>query len=364
MRKLILLAAALLLLFVAASMSFFAVDRTEFAYVTQFGRWVNTYDGATDAGLHGKLPWPIQSVQRIDHRLQVFDLAGAELLTHDPKGMTIDKTLTISAYVCWRIADADGVDCFIRTVGTPDRAEVILGQQISSRLGAEIGNMRLDDLIGIAPGKEVEQRMDGLNQRLLGTGRSDSRGQSPFSESLTENARRMYGIELVDIRLRRFNYPPQVRDAIFDRIRSERNKKAAEYQSEGAQLAEDIKSQAEYEARTILADARATEQRLKGEADAKADQIRNQAQSKDVGFYTFLRKLDEYQRILGDKKTVLLLSSHRDIFDVLFKPPNPENGTAGAKSTPAAVTPSPHALPRTEREEGRVKGQPAKSGGE
>jgi modulator of FtsH protease HflC len=366
MQKTALLAIASLVLLLVSGTSFFAVDRTEFAYVTQFGKPIVTYDGATDAGLHIKLPWPIQSVQRIDHRLQVFDLAAAELLTNDPKGKTIDKTLTISAYVCWRIANADGVDQFIRTVGTPDRAEAILGQQISSRLGAEIGTMQLDELISIAPNKEVEERMDDLNQRLLGNGRPDGskrgtdpslpKGRSPLSdqgspgsrESLKENARRAYGIDLVDIRLRRFNYPPQVRDAIFERIRSERNKKAADYQSEGAQLAEDIKSQAEYEARTILADARAAEQRLKGEADAKADQIRNQAQSKDVAFYTFLRKLDEYQRILGDKKTVLLLSSHRDLFDLLFKPPSPENGSSTPKPVPAAVTSK----------------QPAKTGGE
>ena len=339
MRKLTLLAVVAMLVLVAATTSFFAVDRTEYAYVTQFGRHLATYDGATDAGLHVKLPWPIQSVQRLDHRLQIFDLAGAELLTHDPKGMTIDKTLTISAYVCWRIAGADGVDRFIRTVGTSDRAEVILGQQISSRLGAEIGNMQLDDLISIAPSQQVEERMDRLNRRLLGNGRPIR--ESPSGESLKETARKTYGIDLVDIRLRRFNYPPQVRDAIFDRIRSERQKKAADYQSEGAQLAEDIKSQAEFEARTILADAHATEQKRKGEADAKADQIRNRAQSKDVGFYTFLRKLDEYQRILGDKKTVLLLSSHRELFDLLFKPPNPETGTAKPQPAPATLTAKP-----------------------
>ena len=337
MRKLIVLGITLLIVLVAVRTSFFAVDRTEFAYVTRFGRPVGTYDGATDAGLHMKLPWPIQAVQRIDHRLQVFDLAGAELLTHDPKGNTIDKTLTIGAYVCWRIADAEGVDRFIRTVGTPERAEAILGQQISSRLGAEIGTMRLEELISVAPSKEVKERMDDLNQRLLGNGHPEQR--SPGNrEGLKETARETYGIDLVDIRLRRFNYPPQVREAIFERIRSERNKKAADYQSEGAQLAEDIKSQAEYEARTIVADARATEQRLKGEADAKADQIRNQAQSKDVAFYTFLRKLDEYQRVLGDKKSVLLLSSHRDIFDLLFKPPNPDAGSGMPKAQPAAAT--------------------------
>src|SRR5207244_2304208 len=173
MRKKLLTTVTVAILLSIAGSACFSVDRAEFVYVTQFGKPVSTHDGARDAGLHAKLPWPIQSVQRIDHRLQVFDLAGAELLTHDPKEMTIDKTLTINAYVCWRIADADGVDRFIRTVGTPDRAEVILGQQISSRLGAEIGNMQLNDLISVAPSKDVAERMDKLNQRLLGTGRPD-----------------------------------------------------------------------------------------------------------------------------------------------------------------------------------------------
>src|SRR5919108_1953969 len=83
--------------------SVFTVDRTEFVYLTQFGRPVATFDGALpdDAGLHYKWPWPIQTVTRLDHRLQHFDLSGAELLTHDSKGNTIDKTLTIDAYVCW-----------------------------------------------------------------------------------------------------------------------------------------------------------------------------------------------------------------------------------------------------------------------
>src|SRR5688572_1281332 len=93
---------------VVAWLSLFTVDRSEFVYVTQFGRHVATYDGADEqqAGLHLKWPWPIQSVQRLDRRLQYFDLPGAELLTRDAKGNTIDKTLTLDAYVCWRIADA------------------------------------------------------------------------------------------------------------------------------------------------------------------------------------------------------------------------------------------------------------------
>src|SRR5262245_9665679 len=102
MRTLLIIAAAIALLALVTS-AVYTVDRTELVYVTQFGRHVATHDGATDAGLHVKWPWPIQSVQRFDHRLQAFDLPGAELLTHDPRGKTIDKTLVVDAYICWQI---------------------------------------------------------------------------------------------------------------------------------------------------------------------------------------------------------------------------------------------------------------------
>src|SRR5438105_2129911 len=84
-----------------ASSALFTVDRAEYVYLTQFGQHVGTFDGAdaTDAGLHIKWPWPIQTVTRLDRRLQTFDLPAAELLTHDPRGNTIDKTLTIDGYV-------------------------------------------------------------------------------------------------------------------------------------------------------------------------------------------------------------------------------------------------------------------------
>src|SRR5438105_4567182 len=127
-RKLLFLLLLLVVLAaVAASLSAFTVDRTEFVYLTQFGRHVATYDGADDgqAGLHFRLPWPIQSAQRIDRRLQYFDLPGAELLTRDVKQNTIDKALTIDAYVCWRVADSDGVDRFIRKMGSIDGAKSV-----------------------------------------------------------------------------------------------------------------------------------------------------------------------------------------------------------------------------------------------
>jgi membrane protease subunit HflC len=316
--------------------SVYTVDRGEFVYVTQFGRPVRVQDGLSEGGLYAKLPWPVQSVQRLDRRLQSFDLPEAELLTHDPEGKTIDKTLTVVAYVCWRIADRDSVDLFIRRIGTPERARTILGERIRGQLGALIGQMRMDDLISTDPDR-VEKSLADVRRRLLTEpGTDQARDTAPLS--LEERARREYGIDLVDIRLRRTSHPLAVREAIFDRIRSERQKKVADYQSEGSRRAEDIKSEAERKYRETLAEARAEEQRLKGEADVEADKIRNDAHSKDVEFYAFLKKLEQYQKVLGDNKTMLLLSSHGDLFDVLFKPPKPSATPPATRDTAASGT--------------------------
>src|SRR6266545_1107257 len=150
MRIFLVIVAVAVVLLVAWSCAF-TVDRSEYVYLTQFGRHVATHDGAADGGLHAKLPWPIQAVQRLDRRLQSFDLPETELLTHDPEGKTIDKTLTVMAYVCWRIGDADSVDLFIRRMGTPERARTILGERVRSQLGALIGKMRMDDLVSTDP---------------------------------------------------------------------------------------------------------------------------------------------------------------------------------------------------------------------
>ena len=304
-------------------LSLFTVDRAEYVYLTRFGRHVKTFDGAkeSEAGLHVKWPWPIESVQRFDQRLQYFDLPGAELMTRDAKASTIDKTLTVDAYVCWRIADAQRVDQFIRAVGTPEGARAILGQRINSELGEAISGMELEDLISIksvsqmpaAPRRRVDVQRETLRKRLLETGKP----------SLQETARAEYGIDVIDIRLRRVNHSGSVKQAIFDRIISERDKKVADYESQGDQQAKDIASASKRRVTEMKGQANAEAIRLSGEANAEADRIRNEAQAKDPQFYSFLKKLDDYQRILGDNKTMLLLSTHREMFDTLFQPPKP-----------------------------------------
>jgi membrane protease subunit HflC len=309
--------AAIVILVLGVASTPYSVDRSEFAYVTQFGRPVAVRDGAAESGLHFKWPWPIQSVQRIDRRLQMFDLPAAELPTFDPQGQTIDKMLTVDGYVAWRIDDAAGVDQFIRTIGDTARAREILGPRIAGRIGAIISQMKLDDLIHVGEGNdrigEIDARSQKLQQRLLaGDGFDDLRQQ----------IREEYGISVIDVRLRRLNYPDSVRQAIFDRIRSERKRKAADYESDGEKRAREIRSAAERDAEIIRATAQAKADLIRKQADADADRIRNEAHAKDRDFYVFLQKLETYTQMLGKTSDLLLLSSRHPLFQLLLNPPS------------------------------------------
>jgi membrane protease subunit HflC len=313
------------LLLVAVNLTAYTVDRSEFVYVTQFGRPIATYDGLTDGGLHWKLPWPIQSVQRLDRRLQYFDLPETEVLTRaeesfwgwafrqltrgerDEETASIDRTITVVAYVCWRIPDSKAVDDFIRRVGPPDRARTILGEQIRGQIAAEIGQRPMDDLISTEPGK-VDRSTAALAARVMA--------------GIKERARQEYGIELVDVRLRRTSHPWQVREEIYNRIRSERRKKAEEYLSEGSARAKRIESEAGAKANDLINQAEAEAKRTREEADAQALAIRSEAYTKAEEFYRFLKKLSALQAALGKGSTVLLLSSQHELFEMLRPPGN------------------------------------------
>ncbi len=316
-----------LVLLLWLSSCLYTVDQAEYAYVTQFGRPVATLDGGTDAGLHVKWPWPVQAVQRLDRRAQIFDLPPAELLTHDPQGRTIDRTLTVEAYVCWRIAGPEGVGRFIGTVGTPEQARAVLGQRVSGRLGAVVGTLPLEELIAVADPAGVEARAERLRNRLLGDGGDDLRAQ----------ARSAYGIEVVDVRVRRFNYPAAVWPAIAERIVSERNRKVADYQGEGARRAAEIASAAAREAAVTEATARAEAQRVQEQAAVEADRLRNEAHALDPDFYAFLQKIKTYQRILNETRDVLLLSARHELFDLLLKPPKANGHAPPTSPAPPAV---------------------------
>lgn len=305
----------------------YTVDQAEFGYVTRFGNPTVTHDGKEDGGLHVKLPWPIDSVQRVDRRLQVFDLPPTETLTRDRQGRTVDKTIAVDAFVCWRVPDAAAADRFIRTVGTPEQARRLLTPRLTGRLAAVISNLPLDEVIQVADGVAVDARSDRLRRQILGLERAGD--DDPNEEALPTAVLRDYGIELVEVRLRRFTFPEAVRAGIAERIRSERQRKVADYQSEGNREYTRIVSEARRDAAKTVAEAKAKRQRIEGEADAEADAIRNDAHSKDRDFYLFLQKLAAYKAMLSETRDLLLLSSKNEMFDMLLNPPKPtpkENG--------------------------------------
>jgi membrane protease subunit HflC len=290
------------LLLVLARLCVFTVDRTEFIYLTQFGRHVATYDGAEDdqAGLHFRWPWPIQSVLRVDRRLQVLDLPAAELVTRDPRqGGTVDKTLAVDAYVVWRVPDADAVERYLTRVGSGERAREILRDRFRDRLGAAIARTPIQNLISETPG-HVEEQREKLRLQLM---QSDGGAGD--------------GIEVVDVRVRRLSYPEQVRQAIFDRIKSERKRKSTYELSTRRTQAEKIRIDTETEINIELEEVRARNREERGLANARADRTLNQAIRKDSDYYIELKRREIGEAGLDARKKIFSTW----LFDFFFPRP-------------------------------------------
>jgi membrane protease subunit HflC len=327
--------------------AFYSVDQAEYVYVTRFGEPIVIHDGATDSGLHIKAPWPVDSVQRIDRRVQSFDLPAVEVLTRDPVRRTVDTTLAVDASITWKIPNSEAADRFFRAVRTPEQARKFLLPLVNGRLAAVISTIPIDELIGVvdvqtalggvtglaavlplestfrlADAKVIDDRTERVRRRILGE-EGLTGGPAPPGESLQARALDEYGIEIVDVRIRRFSYPDAVRAKIAERIRSERDKKASDYESEGRKRAADITTDAERDARTIEADARAKKTVIEGMANATAASIRAAAYAQDRDFYLFLESLRSFQKMLTNTRDVLLLSTKHPLLRPLAGPPMP-----------------------------------------
>jgi membrane protease subunit HflC len=289
----------------------YAVDQAEFVYVTRFGEPITIHNGETAAGLKVKAPWPIDSVLRIDRRVQSFDLPAVESLTRDPVNRTVDKTLAVDAFVTWKIPDATAADRFVKVVRTPEQARKILAPLINGRLAALISTMPLDDLISVAELEAIDARTDRVRRKLLGDG----------EDNLTDRALGEYGIQILDIRVRRFSYPQAVRDEIAKRIRSERERKVAEYESDGRRRADAIRTDAFATARETEDKAAERKKAIESMAKAEAAKIVGAAHAQDPAFATFLEKLQAFQGMVAETRDVLLLSTKHPLFDLLRGPP-------------------------------------------
>ena len=337
MNRTLALAAAVLLALWART-AFYTVDAAEFVYVTRFGHVEAVHDGGSDAGLHLKAPWPVDSVLRIDRRVQSFDLPAVEALTRDPVTRTVDKTLAVDAFVTWKIPDANAADRFVKTVRTPEQARKILAPLINGRLAAVISTMPIDDLIGVTDtqttlaavgggavmghpeasfraddARLIDERNERVRRRLL--------GEDDAADGLRAKALAEYGIAVIDVRVRRFSYPEAVRSSIAERIRSERAKKVADYESDARKRAADITTDADRAARIIEADARAQKTVIEGQANADAARTRAAAYAQDREFYLFLEQLRSFQAMLADTRDTLLLTTKHPLLRIIQGPP-------------------------------------------
>ena len=197
------------------------------------------------------------------------------------------KNLEVAWYASWRIAD---VERFLRTVRTIPDASARLEDMAASVLAAELGGRELGQLVAVGERSMLDAMMGGLTARVA------------------EQASAEYGVEVVAIRLRRLNYPEDVRSAVFEQIRSERQRVAAATRAEGESQARTIRSAADRERAAVIAQAESDAARLIGEGEAEAARILNEAQAVDPAFYQFLKTLETYRAAL-DARTTLVLSA-------------------------------------------------------
>jgi modulator of FtsH protease HflC len=270
-----------------AWLTFFSVRETEFALITQFGKAVRT---VTDAGLHAK--WFFQSATYFDRRLRVYDPRPSEFLTRDK------KNLVMECYVAWRIRDPKH---FVETVGDPVSAEMRLHDVVWSGLSAALGTHDLESIV--APTPESVQAESFLDQLTAATGAS---------------ALSQYGIEIVDVRIKRLNLPEQNKQSVYARMRAERERIARQYRAEGEERALEIRANADRQRDEILAAAYKEAEKTRGEGDATATRIYSQAYSRNPKFYRLTRTLESYKKILDDKTTAIL-SSDSELLKVLMK---------------------------------------------
>jgi membrane protease subunit HflC len=268
--------AALAWLVVAACV---VVDETQYVMVTEFGRPVALYGlDANETGLHFKRPW--QAAIAIDRRLQVFDPPAREMITGDK------RNLDVASYVVWRVADPER---FLRSSGTLATAEARLDERVAAALSNAVGK---HPLASLASNDAKVWKLEQLTAEVLA--------------DVGPSARDELGLEVVDIRLRRFNYPLEVRPAVFDLIRSERKQVAATLRAEGDATYQTLASEADRERDAILAKADAEAERIRGQAEAETTRILNAAHERDPDFYTFLKTLEAYRAVLDEKSTVVL----------------------------------------------------------
>lgn len=233
-------------------------------------------------GLHFKLPI-VEEVKYFDTRLLTLDSQPERFLTNEKKNVIVDY------FVMWRIANLD--QYYRSTRGDEQRALLRLSQIMKDALRSEFGKLT------------IQQAVAGERSKILGP-----------VERQADKAAKTLGIQVVDVRLKRIDLPPEVASSVYRRMEAERARVAAEFRARGKEAAERIRANADRERTVILADAYRKSQILRGEGDAKATEIYAKAYQKDPSFYAFYRSLKAYRQTFNGKNDVLILEPDSQFF--------------------------------------------------
>ncbi len=285
-RYLCLVLALILLIYSGATMVF-PLDETKMAIISQFGRPIKV---VREAGLHWKWPDPIQTKILFDKRVLLHDPVAREFLTGDKKNIVVDF------FLCWRIADPL---TFLQAVRDRRGAELRLEDAINAEAGAVFGKYPITAFVSH---QEGEMQLGAIMNLI--------------TEKCHQRAENLYGIEVIDVEMKRLNFPEENKPSVFSRMKAERARIAKRYRSEGQEKAAKIKAEADKEKQIILSEAYKEAEKIKGEGDAVSMRIYAEAFGKDPQFYKFIRTLQSYESFL-DEKTTILLSADMELLKLL-----------------------------------------------
>ncbi len=261
----------------------YRVQETQTAVKLWFGQIVET---DIQPGLHFKVPF-MNTTRLVDRRLLTLDAQSASFYTSEKKRLEVDS------YVKWRVDDAG---LFYKSTGASvSSANALLANRVNDNLRNEVGARTLQEVVS----GERDEMMESL------------------TKGLNETAKRELGVEILDVRVKRIEFPEQVRPAVFDRMRADRKKEATQYRSEGKELAEKIRADADREKVVIEAKAYQEAEKVRGEGDAQAASVYANAYNKDKEFYAFVRRLSAYESSFANKSDIMLVDPESDFFKYL-----------------------------------------------
>ena len=277
--------------------SLFTVYQTQQALVVRLGKPVGV---VSEPGLHVKAPF-IDTVIPVDRRILDLEAPPQEVIASDQKRLVVD------AFARYRIQDPLR---FYQTLGSINGANSQLSILLNSALRRVLGEVTFTHVVR-------DQRAD-LMARI---------------RELVDHEATSYGIQVVDVRIRRADLPEQNSQAVYQRMQTERQREAAEFRAQGSQRAQEIRSRADREVTVLVAEAQSKAEQIRGEGDAQRNQIFAEAFNKDPDFFAFYRTMQAYETGLKPADTRLLLNPDSNFFRYFNNP--------SGKPVPAPALPAP-----------------------